>query len=84
MLTKKKKKTLKEDTHSHTLQTASYLSGLAVHVDLRQAGWLFRGSEGLKLTEVCKIGLLWDLLWGGGGEHSSASWCTLCLCTVWY
>lgn len=72
---------------SHTLQATTHLSWLAVHVDLRQAGWLFGGSEGLKLTEVCKIGLLWNLLGGGGGEHRSASWCTLCFCTmpgVWY
>lgn len=79
------KKPARKDARAHT---HTHLSGLAVHVDLRQAGWLFRGGEGLKLTEVCKVGLLWDLLWGGGGgEHGSAPWCTLCLCAmpaVWY
>lgn len=66
----------------NTLSATAYLSCLTVHVHFWQAGWLFRGSERLKLTKVCKIGLLWDLLGGGGGEHSAASWCSLCLCTM--
>lgn len=42
-------------------------------VHIRQAGGLLRGSQGLKLAEVCKVGLLRNLLGGGGGgERSSA------------
>ena len=66
----------------NTLRVTSYLSRLTVNVDLRQAGRLFRRSEGLKLTEVGEVGLLGDLLRGGGGEHRTASWCSLCLRTV--
>ncbi len=65
-----------------TLLATAYLSGLAVQLDLRQTRGLLRCSEGLKLTEVGKIGLLGNLLWGGGGEHRSTSWCTLCVCTM--
>lgn len=53
-----------------------------MNIDLWQAGRLFRRSEGLKLTEVGEVGLLGDLLWGGGGEHRTASWCSLCLRTM--
>lgn len=69
------------------VQVTTYLSCLTVFVDLRQAGRLFRSSEGLKLTEVCEIGLLRNLLGGGGGERCPAPWHGLCLHTmpgVWY
>lgn len=70
-----------------TLQETTHLSRLTVDIDLWQAGGLFRRSEGLKLTEVGKIGLLGNLLGGGGCEYCSASWSPLCLCTMpseWY
>ncbi len=66
-------------THTHTLQVTTYLSRLTVHIDLWQAGRLFRCRKGLKLAEVGEIGLLGNLLGGGGGEHCSASRCTLSL-----
>lgn len=66
----------------NTHPATAYLYRLTVHVNFWQAGWLFRGSKRLKLTKVCKIGLLGDLLGGGGGEHSAASWCSLCLCAM--
>lgn len=71
----------------HTLHVTTHLSRLTVYIDLWQAGRLFGRSEGLKLTEVGKIGLLGNLLGGGGGEYCSASWSPLCLCTMpseWY
>lgn len=71
--------TMNRDMH---LQVTTYLSRLTVHIDLRQAGRLFRCREGLKLAEVGEIGLLGNLLGGGGGEHRSASWCTLSLYTM--
>lgn len=75
------------DVEINTLQVTTYLSRLTVHIDLREAGRLFRRSEGLKLTEVCKIGLLGNLLGGGAGEHHPASRRTLCLYAMagmWY
>lgn len=62
---------------------STHLSRLRVLVHLRQAGGLLRGSQGLKLAEVCEVGLLRNLLGGGGGgECSSAHRNTLSLDTM--
>lgn len=61
---------------------SAYLSCLAVFVHLWQTRRLLRSSEGLKLTEVCKVRLLRNLLGRGGGEHSPTSWQGFCLWTM--
>jgi len=53
--------------HTHLPRCPRRCRRLAVLVHLGQAGGLLRGGEGLELAEVCKVGLLGDLLQGGGG-----------------
>lgn len=65
----------------------AYLPRLAVFVDLGQTGGLLRGGERLKLAEIGEVGLLRNLLGGGGGEHGPAPWHSLCIHTmagVWH
>ena len=38
---------------------------VCVCVRICVCAWLLGGGEGLELAEVCEVGLLWDLLWGG-------------------
>lgn len=63
---------------------AAYLPPLAVQLHLRQTGRLLGGSKRLELTEVGKVGLLRDLLGGGGaGERSSAPSCRSLSFPLW-